>query len=114
MKVLYLNMVAQILVYLGPPLLFSNLTDDCHPIATKPREYSRDELAFVGSELKRLLKEGIIEHSKSPWWAQVVVMKSDIRKYISHRLLISLQSEMLFCEVMLPVTNSRTVVLYIG
>lgn len=58
-----------------PPQLFANLTDDCHPIAIKSRKYSRDDLAFISSEVKRLLHDGIIEHSKSPWRAQVVVTK---------------------------------------
>ena len=64
----------------SPPQLFSNLTDDCRPIAIKSRKYSRDDLTFVDSEVKRLLEEGIIEPSKSPWRAQVVVTKGENNK----------------------------------
>ncbi len=63
-----------------PPRLFSNLTDDCHPIATKSRKYNQDDLNFIDSEVKRLLGEGIIESSKSPWRAQVVVTKGENHK----------------------------------
>ena len=64
----------------SPPQLFANLTDDCRPIAIKPRKYSRDDLTFVDSEVKRLLEEGIIEPSKSPWRAQVVITKGENHK----------------------------------
>ena len=64
----------------SPPQLFANLTDDCRPIAIKSRKYSRDDLTFVDSEVKRLLEEGIIEPSESPWRAQVVVTKGESHK----------------------------------
>ena len=48
-----------------PPQLFSNLTNDCHLIATKSRKYSHNDSSFISSEVQRLLKEGIIEPSKS-------------------------------------------------
>ncbi len=63
-----------------PPQLFSNLIDDCHPIATKSRKYNQDDLNFIDSEVKRLLGEGIIESSKSPWRAQVFVTKGENHK----------------------------------
>ena len=63
-----------------PPQLFANLTDDCHPVAVKSRKYSRDELTFINSEVRRLLHEGIVEPSKSPWRAQVVVTKGENHK----------------------------------
>jgi len=59
---------------IDPPEPFANLTADCHPIASKSRRYSQDS-AFIDEEVKRLLKEGIIEPSLSPWQAQVVVTK---------------------------------------
>ena len=65
---------------ISPPQLFSNLTDDCHPIATKSRKYSHEDSLFITTETRRLLKEGIIEPSKSPWRAQVVVAKGDNHK----------------------------------
>jgi len=55
--------------------LFANLTADCQPIASKLRQYSFDDRTFIEEETRRLLKEGIIEPSNSPWRAQVVVTK---------------------------------------
>lgn len=63
-----------------PPSPFANLTSDCHPIATKSRRYSKEDLTFIGDEVERLLKEGIIEPSQSPWRAQVVVTKDENHK----------------------------------
>ena len=61
----------------GPPELFANLTADSHPIATKSRRYSHDERKFIDAEAQRLLKEGIIEPSNSPWRVQVVVTRNE-------------------------------------
>ena len=63
-----------------PPRLFSNLSKDCHPIATKSRQYSDTDRAFIKAEIKRLLSEGIIEPNNSPWSAQIVVVKPDAHK----------------------------------
>ena len=65
---------------MDPPQLFANLSDDCRPIATKSRKYSRDDSVFISSEVKRLLAEGIIEPCLSPWHAQVVVVKGENRR----------------------------------
>ena len=62
---------------ISPPEPFANLSADCHPIVTKSRPYSRDDLDFIDKEVQRLLKEGIIEPSKSPWRAQIVVTKDE-------------------------------------
>ena len=56
-----------------PPLLFHNLTADCHPIRTKSRRFSIQDRLFIKAEVKRLLSEGIIEKSNSPWRSQVHV-----------------------------------------
>ena len=37
---------------MDPPQLFANLSDDCHPIATKSRKYSHDDSVFISSEVK--------------------------------------------------------------
>ena len=42
------------------PELFANLTADCHPIASKSRQYSFANRQFIEKEMKRLLEEGII------------------------------------------------------
>ena len=62
------------------PSLFHNLTSDCKPIATKSRRYSELDERFIESEVQKLLKEGIIEPSSSPWRAQVLVTSGDRHK----------------------------------
>ena len=56
-----------------PPSLFPNLTSNCHPIATKSRRYSLPDKLFIKNEVKKLLQEGVIEKSNSPWRAQPFV-----------------------------------------
>ena len=60
----------------SPPPLFSYLSPNIKPIASKSRKYSEEDKAFIKEETDRLLREGIIEHSNSPWRAQVVVTKN--------------------------------------
>ena len=62
------------------PRLFSNLTQDCRPIATKSRRYSHEDRTFIDAEVKRLLSDGVIEPSNSPWRAQIVVDKPENHK----------------------------------
>ena len=52
------------------PSLFANLTSDCRPVAEKSRRYCTQDYEFIQSEISRLLKEGVIEPSQSPWRAQ--------------------------------------------
>ena len=59
---------------------FVNLTADCHPIASKSWTYYQEDSTFLDKEVKRLLKEGIIEASLSPWRAEVVVTKDENHK----------------------------------
>ena len=51
------------------PPLFSNLLPNCRPIAAKSRRYSYQDREFIKGEVGRLLNEGIIRKSKSPWRA---------------------------------------------
>ena len=53
-------------LHIEPPEPFANLTTDCHLIAIKSRQYSQEDSAFIDKEVKQLLKEGIIEQSRSP------------------------------------------------
>ena len=57
-----------------PPPLFENLDPAIVPIADKSRYYSKEDREFIHQEVQRLLKEGIIEKSQSPWRAQVLVV----------------------------------------
>ena len=58
-----------------PPSLFQNLYENCKLIATKSTRYSEPNKQFIDSKIQRMLNEGIIESSNSPWRAQVVVTK---------------------------------------
>ena len=62
------------------PSLFNNLSPDCKPIAIKSRKYSSEDKYFIKKEITRMLAEGIIETSESPWRAQVVVTSSENHK----------------------------------
>ena len=66
-----------------PPELFPNLPSDCKPIATKSRRYSTPDKQFIEKETRKLLSEGIIEPSNSPWRAQVVVTKDGHKKRLA-------------------------------
>ena len=66
-----------------PPSLFSNLTPNCKPIADRSRRYSQEDSEFIETEVKKLLKEEIIEPSKSPWRSQIVVVKKGGKKRLA-------------------------------
>ena len=60
---------------------FQHLKTDCKPIATKSRRYSHADSEFISSEVKRLLREGLIESSSnSPWRAQPLVVTQENHK----------------------------------
>ena len=63
-----------------PIRLFQHLKTDCKPIATKSRRYSHADSEFISSEVKRLLREGLIESSNSPWRAQPLVVTQENHK----------------------------------
>ena len=58
-----------------PVSLFSNLTPDCRPIVTKSRRQTEEDRKFIATEVRKLLNEGIIKPSDSPWCAQAFVVK---------------------------------------
>ena len=53
----------------APPLLLEHLTPQCKPIAAPLRKYCQQDRIFIASEITRMLSEGIIEPSNSPWRA---------------------------------------------
>lgn len=63
-----------------PAILFPNLPSDIKPIAVKSRRHSFLDSKFIEDEITKLLKEGIIEESLSPWRAQVLVVADDNHK----------------------------------
>ncbi|XP_072401065.1 uncharacterized protein [Diabrotica undecimpunctata] len=60
--------------------LFCNLTSNCKPIAVKSRRHSAEDQIFIKNEVKKLLNDGIIEESQSPWRAQVLITKNETHK----------------------------------
>ena len=62
------------------PSLFTNLTPDCRPIAVKSRRHSIPDTKFIQSEISRMLKEGIVEPSQSPWRTQTLVVSPENHK----------------------------------
>ena len=60
--------------------LFRNLKSDCHPIATKLRKFNQEDKQYIEDEVRKLLKEGVIEPSYSPWRAQVLVARDEHHK----------------------------------
>ena len=65
---------------IDPPPVFTNMSEDCKPIACKSRRHSKSDIDFIRSEKNRLLSEGIIEPSVSPWRAQVLVTSQPGKK----------------------------------
>ena len=66
-----------------PPRLFTHLSPDCRPIVTRSRRFNSSTRDFIKKEVARLLQEGIIEPSSSPWRAQVhVVEQKDKRRRV--------------------------------
>ena len=51
----------------NPPELFPNLSKDIKPVAIKSCRYSSSDAQFIKEEIKKLLRDGIIEESVSPW-----------------------------------------------
>ena len=74
------SVCAMLAANVSPPSLFGNLSPDCKPIATKSRRHSTADEQFIKQEIERLLREGIIEPSISPWRAQVLVTSNDRHK----------------------------------
>lgn len=56
--------------------LFANVDPKCKPIATKSRRFNYSDREFIKTEINRLMTEGIIESSTSPWRAQVVIARN--------------------------------------
>ena len=57
-----------------PVKLFEHVRENTHPVATKPKRYSQFDTEFISSEVKRLLRDDLIEPSSSPWRAQPLVV----------------------------------------
>ncbi|KAL0840676.1 hypothetical protein ABMA28_015872 [Loxostege sticticalis] len=60
--------------------LFANVSPECKPIAVKSRKHSDEDSKFIKQEIENLLAEGVIEESKSPWRAQVLITKNETHR----------------------------------
>jgi len=61
-------------------LLSPNLSPDCKPLITKSRRQTYEDRLFIAQEVDKLLEEGIIEPSNSPWRAQAFVVRGDLHR----------------------------------
>lgn len=59
-----------------PASVFTNLCSNIQPIAMKSRRYSKEDEDFIQQEISKLLEDGVIETSTSPWRAQVLITES--------------------------------------
>ena len=75
-----LSLCAVAAANIEPPSLFGELTEGWKPVATKSRRHNKPNNDFIEQEIGRLLREGIIEESNSPWRAQVLVTSSENHK----------------------------------
>ena len=60
---------------IAPPTILSKTVYSAKPIATKSRRHKPQDVAFMVSEVNRMLTEGIIQVSTSPWRAQAFVVR---------------------------------------
>ena len=60
-----------------PQRLFEYLDEGCKPIRSPSRKYSSDDNRFIANEVQRMLQEGIIVPSSSPWRAQLHIDKDE-------------------------------------
>jgi len=58
--------------------LVPKFTQNCEPIV-EFRQYSQANKSFIAVELKKLLEDDVDESSRSPWRAQVVVVRTGVK-----------------------------------
>ena len=59
------------------PSLFSNIDPACKPITTKSKRYGEGDRLFIPTEIGKMIKEGVIEESTSPWRNQVLIVTNE-------------------------------------
>ena len=62
---------------IAPPTILSKTVYSAKPIGTKSRRHKLQDVTFMESEDNRMLAEGIIQVSASPWRAQAFVIRTD-------------------------------------
>ena len=79
--------------------LFSNLSPNVTPIATKSRRFNDEDRKFIQKTVDDWLAQNIIEPSSSPWRAQVVVVKNDLNCHRKRLCIDYSQTINLFTEL---------------
>ena len=67
-------------VNIDPPALFPYMHTEVIPLKDRSRKYSKEDREFIEEETQKMLEDGIIEKSTSPWRAQCVVVKHEGQK----------------------------------
>ena len=62
------------------PYLFEFTSQNIKPIAIRSRSYTKEDSDFINEEIQKLLNADIIESSRSPWRAQVLVVQRENKK----------------------------------
>ena len=65
---------------IDPPSLFEHKHPNIEPVRAKRRRYSHEDTMFIEQEIDRLLSQGVIEPSTSPWRAQCVITRNENHK----------------------------------
>ena len=60
-----------------PPPLFTHLSPNIKPVATKSRRQSPPDQKFINEEVRKLHRAGVVRPSVSPWRAQPFVTRED-------------------------------------
>jgi len=90
--------------------LFSNLTAGVKPIATKSRRFSNEDRLFIQDNVDKMLSEGVIRPSSSPWRAQVHIVKDEANRYKKRLCIHYSQTINIYTELdayPLPLTTYR-------
>ncbi|XP_045776080.1 uncharacterized protein LOC123874634 [Maniola jurtina] len=63
-----------------PASVFTNLSPNIRPIVVRSRRYSKEDEDFIKEEVSKLLEDGVVETSISPWRAQVLVAGGGVHR----------------------------------
>ena len=67
-------------VLVNTPSLISNIDPACKPITTKSKRCEESDRLFIQTEIEKMIKEGVIEQSTSPWRAQVLIVTNECQR----------------------------------
>jgi len=79
--------------------LFSNLTAGVKPITTKSRRFSHEDRLFIQDNVDKMLSEGVIRPSSSPWRVQVLIVKYEANGHEKKLCIDYLQTINIYTEL---------------